>query len=772
MEIRRWFTHKNALVAASVVIVVYLMLILTVTNLGQSKLEEANHNELHLKVDHYAELLSNYFTRLEHNLSVISQDKRISAFFANKSSGMSMTYGLGSSLFNVNQLIKQQTTPSKSTPIPHFSRLSLLGLDGSIITDTSPELALNRSNLNTQALAQQSQAMLIDNTEGQLSIRFSITIYFQRKAIALLIAELNNTPIIDQLTAQESPESGSRIQLSSRHGNLFILDTLSTSEEDIWSQDNNDQSKYFDLQKNINNTPFTLETWFENVNKQDLFTSKWFVVVISFLAFPVFLGLYYLIRIERKNAQLQTLVRHSKKQREALSIHNFKLEKEVSKRKSSEKKLAYQATHDALTGLANRSYGLKRLGDAIDCSQLSHKKVLVMYIDLDNFQQINDTLGHAAGDIILQQTSSRLLQIVRKTDTVARLSGDEFMLIVHELTDQQEATKIAEKVLAAFEKPFEMEEHPFHTSTSVGIALYPEHGEDPATLLKSADMALYRVKDAGRNNFSFYESKMNNEVNRKVTINRRLRDAIKENSLEMYYQPLVDLKTQKIIGAEALMRWIDSELGFVSPEEFISLAEKNGLIGQLGSFALNTAAQQAAQWQKIMPLQIAINFSSIQFRDCIGLLNEIKQVLLETGLPADKLDVEVTESLIINQDKALLEMMKSLRSMGISLSIDDFGTGYSALSYLQKYSFTKLKIDRAFIMNLADNSADQLLVTAIVAMAKALDLKVVAEGIEEKEQMDFLNNLNCEYGQGYLFSKPVTASEFEQLLHEQMATEE
>lgn len=767
MDIRRYFTHKNALVTASVVIVAYLLLILTVTNLGQQKLEEANHNELHLKVDHYAELLGNYFARLEHNLDVISQDKRISTFFANKSSGMSMTYGLGASLFNVTQLIKQQTNPNRSTKPPIFSRMTLLALDGAIITDTSPELKLNRTNLNIISLKLKRQAMLIDNSEGQLSIRLSVTIYFQGKPIALLLAELNNTPIIDQLTAQESPESGSRIQLSSHHGNLFILDTLSTSTDSIFTQEYNEQSKYFDLQRNINNTPFRLETWFENVNKRDLFTSKWFVVVISFLALPVFLGLYYLIRIERKNTELQTQVVHSKKQREALSIHNFKLEKEVTKRKSSEKKLAYQATHDALTGLPNRSYGLKRLGDAIDCSQLSRKQVLVMYIDLDNFQQINDTLGHDAGDIILQQTSSRLLDAVRKTDTVARLSGDEFMLIVHELSDQEEATALAEKVLSVFEKPFEMGEHPFHTSTSVGIALYPEHGEDPLTLLKSADMALYRVKDAGRNNFCFYESKMNDEVNRKVTINRRLREAIEENSLEMYYQPLVDLKTQKIVGAEALMRWIDSELGFVSPEEFISLAEKNGLIGHLGSFALNTAAKQAAEWQKIAPLQIAINFSCVQFRDCAGLLNEIKQVLLETGLPPDKLDVEVTESLIINQDVELLEMLKSLRSMGISLSIDDFGTGYSALSYLQKYSFTKLKIDRAFVMNLTENSADQLLVTAIVAMAKALDLKVVAEGIEEVGQMEFLNNLNCDFGQGYLFSKPLTASEFEKLLSAQ-----
>ncbi|MDA7746557.1 EAL domain-containing protein [Psychromonas sp.] len=762
------FANKNTILGASVLLGAYLILILTVTNLGQSKLELANQNELHLKVDHYAELLGNYFSRARRSLDLVSKDRTINTYFANKSSGMSMTYGLSSSLFNVQKLLKQETKHKQDTNDHVFSRITLLGLDNKVIADSASELKLNRANINVEELKLQQQRMLVDNTEGQLSIRLAATIFFQKKPIALLIAELDNKPIIQQLTAQEYEGSGSRIELVSEYGNLFIWDSLNAS----YPHYPQIESAHFLVQKKIKNAPFILDTRFESVNGNDLFTSKWFVLVISLLAIPVFFGLYYLIHIERKNTLLKTQIAHSKKQREDLSKHNLELENEVSKRKASEKKIAFQATHDALTGLPNRSYSLERLSDAIEHSKKSHHKVLVMYVDLDNFKQINDTMGHAVGDIILQQTSKRLLKTVDKADTVARLSGDEFMLIFHDVRDSEHATELAEKVLNAFEKPFNMGDYPFYTSTSVGVALYPEHGEDPDTLLKSADMALYRVKDAGRNNFIFYEPKMSDEVSRKVMVTHRLREAIKENLLEMYYQPLIDLNTQKIVGAEALMRWIDPELGFVSPDEFISLAEKNGLIGELGSFALNKAANQASLWQQIMPLQIAINFSSIQFRDCEGLLNEIQQVLLKTGLPPEKLDVEVTESLLINQGHELSTMLQSLRGMGIELSIDDFGTGYSALSYLQKYSFTKLKIDRAFIMNLTENSADQLLVKAIVAMAKALDLKVVAEGIEEKEQMEFLVGLNCEYGQGYLFSKPVTTGEFEKLLLKQVATEQ
>ena len=765
---RPWFTSKNAIVIASVMLAGYLLLILTVTNIGQKKLEESRYNELHLKVNHYAELLSNYFELAKRNLNIVSTDKTITTFFANKNSGMSMTYGLRASLFNVEKFIQRQVEPREKKLNPIFSRISLLTLDGSIIADSEQNKStFNNTNIDILDLKATDQKILIDDSKKEISIRLSTTVYFNYQPIAVLIAEFDKALIISLVTAQEYEGSGSHITLRSQYGDLFIWDSLAHSQEYNLEHTNNDIQHSFNLKADIVDTPFVLETWFESINSTELFTSKWFVLVISLLAIPVFLTLYYLFYIDRKNTLLNTKIANSTKRRKELSIHNELLEEEVKKRKLSEEKLAYQATHDSLTGLPNRSYSLQKLNYAIGCCEGSNKKVLLMYIDLDNFKQINDTLGHATGDRILQETSKRLLNTFRKTDTVARLSGDEFMVVIHELEDLEKAAQLAYKVLHLFNKPFQMNKHLLHTSTSIGLAIYPDDANNAEALLKNADMALYQVKGNGRNNFSFYESKMNDEVNRKVAINIRLHRALKEKTLEMYYQPLIDLNTQKIIGAEALMRWTDSELGFVPPDEFIAIAEKNNLIEQLGSFALNTAAEQAAQWQVITPLQIAVNFSSVQFRNCEKLLTEIQQVLLKTGLPANKLDVEVTESLLINQEGELFDMLKSLRNMGVELSIDDFGTGYSALSYLQKFSFTKLKIDRAFIMNLTKNKADKSLVTAIIAMAKALNLKVVAEGIEEDEQKQFLIDIDCEYGQGYLFSPPVTAKKFEALLHQQ-----
>lgn len=771
MILRKWLTSKNTLLFGSVMLAGYLLLILTVTNVGQTKLQESQHNELHLKIQHYAELLSNYFELSNRSLSFIAKNKTISTFFANKNSGMSMTYGLRASLFNVQQLLAERIQPSQDKRPPYFSRITLLALDGTIIADTAQQTEFNNNNIDLPVLQSLYQKILISKHQNKLSIRLSTTVYLQNKAIAVIIGEYNPSHIITLLDAQQYQSTGSYIRLLSEYGDLFIWNSLEHPVDLDLEDDHDDHVHSFHLKKIVKKTPFTLEVWIEGVDNKDLFTSKWFVLVISLLAIPVFSSLYYLFYIERKNTLLRAQINHSTKQRTALSTHNLQLEKEVRKRKLSEEKLAYQATHDPLTGLPNRSYSLQKLNDAVNNCQRNSKKVLIMYIDLDNFKQVNDTLGHAAGDIILQETGKRLKLALRKTDTVARLSGDEFMVIIDELQNLEQAKELAVKVLHLFDQPFQMNKHLFHTSTSIGLAVFPDDATDAENLLKSADMALYKVKDTGRNNFSFFDSKMNDDVNRKVAINVRLRAALKENTLEMYYQPLIDLSTQKIIGAEALMRWTDSQLGFVPPDEFIAQAEKNDLIDQLGSFALNSAAHQAAKWQKIAPLQIAINFSSQQFRHCESLLAEIQQVLLTTGLPPEKLDVEVTESLLINQEGELFDMLKSLRNMGVELSIDDFGTGYSALSYLQKFSFTKLKIDRAFIMNLTNNKADQSLVKAITAMAKALNLKVVAEGIEDEKQMQFLTGLNCEFGQGYLFSPPVTAEKFERLLRAQIDAE-
>jgi diguanylate cyclase (GGDEF)-like protein len=768
MVIKKWFSSKTAIILAGVVLTAYLILILAVTNLGQQRLKESQYNELQLKVTNYADTLGFFFEVNQDNIDNIAADKTMSTFFANLASGMSMEYGLGSSLFNLDKLINDLARNSKINDIPIYERIELVDFSKRLIVDTNPDAVLNISQIpfaeiqkNTSSETKNASKILTVNTPAGLKIKLLKTVYYQNKPSALLIAEINSNLLIQQLISQRHTSNDSHIQLSTPIGDIQGWNSFTAAEP---------QSRSAPLYKNIyieapiRGTIFSLEGWFEPINEQDIFTSGWFVLAISILAFPVLMGLSYLMRINKSNIILHTKVELSTKQQAILAEKNTKLQTEVAKRKQSEQELVHQANHDSLTQLPNRSYSQDRLIQAINNSQRDNTQILIMFIDLDNFKQINDTLGHGAGDQILQQTSARLISSVRNTDTVARLGGDEFLLIIPKITDEKTAQDLAGKILTSFEQPFLIDNQELFTSTSIGMSIYPQDGKTPKNLLKNADTALYKVKEAGRNGFSFYEPSMNHNVQRNLLLNSRLRQAISNNELVLYYQPIIDLKTRKIIAAEALMRWQDKELGFISPDEFIPLAEKNGLIHIIGERALEEACTQAAEWQSISPIQIAVNFSCVQFRYCDQLLLTIRKILKKSGLPANKLEMEVTESLLINQDDDLMNMLEELKAEGVKLSIDDFGTGYSALSYLQKFSFSTLKIDRAFISNMASNQADMSLVTAILAMASALELKVIAEGIESDWQADLLERRQCEYGQGYLFSRAVPAAEFKQLL--------
>ncbi len=757
MRLSKLINSKTAIISAGVILTAYLIVMLTVIIQSQHRLQESHHHNLQLKVAHYASSLSYFFDLSRDNITVLSRDKVMTSFFGNRLSAIPVDSGLDKNIGLLKELLHHVYLQQNYNYMPIFNEISLLNLDGSPILSNGNN-ALNVGSIDIEALIEKGHSIYIKQQENNISIKLLQVVYLKEDPVAIIIAAINNQIIVQQLTVHEDVSDNNHLELISDKGKLFI-----------WGKDTTALGKpkhnqlYF-FEKSIKNTPFTLVGWSEPISNQNLFTSNGFIVVISILAILVVLGVYTLMYIQHNRHLLQTEASFSHQQQHQLSIHNDQLKIEINKRKTSEETLKFRATHDSLTGLINRDYSLKKLGYAIDISKRNNTKILLADINLDNFKQINDTLGHGAGDQVLIESSKRLLCSLRKTDTVARLGGDEFLLILSDLKNDHQATSLATKILAVFEQPFKIQGQDFFSSTSIGLSIYPQDGDTAETLLKCAGMALCRAKDDGKNSFSFYNEEMNAKVIRNITIKRRLRYAIENNKLEMYYQPLVDLQTGKILGAEALMRWTDSEFGVISPDEFIPLAEHSGLIHQLGEFALTQACTQAAKWQTIAPIQIAVNFSSVQFKNCRKLLDKIITTLDETGLPKSKLDVEVTESLLMNKKGELNDMLSELRSLDIQLSIDDFGTGYSALSYLQKYAFNKLKIDRAFIMNLSKNEADRSLITAIIAMAKALNLKIVAEGIEEQQQADFLKQLNCDYGQGYLYSRPVPASEFEKLL--------
>ncbi|WP_350226062.1 putative bifunctional diguanylate cyclase/phosphodiesterase [Vibrio parahaemolyticus] len=762
-------SSKKIITISAIIVSIYLAILIVVTSLGQNKLKDSQYRELDLKVKSYASTLDNLFTIASEDVDNLSSDKTVQTFFANLASGMSMEYGLGASLINLKRRFDEKIDGKLINSSNIYNKLTLVGSDGTTIVTTGPK-DLKPMDIH-DLMTQHGHPEEVCATRDGDNIRIQVIkqVKFSGKPVAFLIADINKDIVIEQLTNQEHEDSYSRMVLKIKDVEMVVWDSI-TKNSTANADENHFLSKVLDgkiyFEVPVEQHHFKLMAWFEPLNERDIFTSRLFIVGLSILAVMIVIALCYAFVANNNKLELKIKLEEEKKRKDILSQQNHKLTKEIERRKASEKELAFQAKYDTLTELPNRSYGSERLALELIRASRTGSKVLVMFIDLDHFKQINDSMGHFVGDEILKLSAQRLQNVARKTDLLARIGGDEFLLVIPDLPDNDTAKRVASSVLSAFSEPFVWNNHEFFLTGSVGMSVFPDDGDNAEQLLACADMAMYRVKQDGRDAFCFYNHNMNQDLQRYLDLESRLRNAISNQLLEMYYQPIIELKSGKIVGAEALMRWNDEKFGFVNPEEFISIAEKNGLIHQLGEFAIQQACHQASQWQSISPLFVSVNFSSVQFRYCDRLLAFIRQSLEESGLPAEQFDVEVTESLLFNHDDELVDMLDNLRALGTKLTIDDFGTGYSALSYLQKFPFDRLKIDRSFMQNVFENDSDRELVNVIIAMAKALRLKIVAEGIEEQRHVDYLNELNCEFGQGFHYSRPVPAKEFEQLLNQ------
>lgn len=762
-------SSKKIITISAIIVSIYLAILIVVTSLGQNKLKDSQYRELDLKVKSYASTLDNLFTIASEDVDNLSSDKTVQTFFANLASGMSMEYGLGASLINLKRRFDEKIDGKLINSSNIYNKLTLVGSDGTTIVTTGPK-DLKPMDIH-DLMTQHGHPEEVCATRDGDNIRIQVIkqVKFSGKPVAFLIADINKDIVIEQLTNQEHEDSYSRMVLKIKDVEMVVWDSI-TKNSTTNADENHFLSKVLDgkiyFEVPVEQHHFKLMAWFEPLNERDIFTSRLFIFGLSILAVMIVIALCYAFIANNNKLELKIKLEEEKKRKDILSQQNHKLTKEIERRKASEKELAFQAKYDTLTELPNRSYGSERLALELIRASRTGSKVLVMFIDLDHFKQINDSMGHFVGDEILKLSAQRLQNVARKTDLLARIGGDEFLLVIPDLPDNDTAKRVASSVLSAFSDPFVWNNHEFFLTGSVGMSVFPDDGDNAEQLLACADMAMYRVKQDGRDAFCFYNHNMNQDLQRYLDLESRLRNAISNQLLEMYYQPIIELKSGKIVGAEALMRWNDEKFGFVNPEEFISIAEKNGLIHQLGEFAIQQACYQAAQWQSISPLFVSVNFSSVQFRYCDRLLAFIRQSLEESGLPAEQFDVEVTESLLFNHDDELVDMLDNLRALGTKLTIDDFGTGYSALSYLQKFPFDRLKIDRSFMQNVFENDSDRELVNVIIAMAKALRLKIVAEGIEEQRHVDYLNELNCEFGQGFHYSRPVPVKEFEQLLNQ------
>ena len=609
---------------------------------------------------------------------------------------------------------------------------------------------------------------LIDSLWFILFIIPFIIFYFRDIKLSKNRLELN----VKERTKELSEKTEELKKQKDRYQNA-----INGSQDGIWDWDLTDNSVYFSprwkkmLGYNEDELPNEFNVWESRAHPDDL--ENVFAGVQKHIngETDFYEGIH---RLKHKNGHWVWILNRAK----TIFDENGKVTRisgthtDVSKEKELEIKLKdqknilhHQAHHDALTKLPNRVLFNDRLEQAIEKAKRNNSKFALLFIDLDHFKEINDSLGHDIGDDILKIVTSRFKETTRDENIVARLGGDEFTIIVEDLVQIQDASLIASKLLEVLSKAMNVNDNTLYVSSSIGISIYPDDGVSTQNLLKFADSAMYKAKDEGRNNYQYYNSTMTELAFERVVMETSLRRAIEEEQFVVYYQPQVDGETDKLIGMEALVRWQHPTMGLVSPDKFIPLAESTGLIVALDRLVMKTAMTQIAKWYKdgfnpgILSMNLAVK--QLQKKDFIEIFENI---IKETGCKVEWLELEVTEGQIMTNPEEAIKILTQISDLGIELAIDDFGTGYSSLAYLKRLPINKLKIDREFVRDLPDDEEDAGITKAVIALAKSLNLKVIAEGVETKEQKDFLVENGCKKIQGYFYSKPVPANDLEGLL--------
>lgn len=445
---------------------------------------------------------------------------------------------------------------------------------------------------------------------------------------------------------------------------------------------------------------------------------------------------------------------------------------DISERKQAAQKIEHLAHHDSLTNLPNRFSLMERLSQALELAKRSSTHLAAMFIDLDRFKNINDSLGHNIGDLLLADVATRLLESMRSADIVARFGGDEFVVVLPQVQSGISVAPLANKIRATLSQPYRLEGHELHVTPSIGISVYPHDGETIEELLKNADLAMYHAKSKGRNNYQFFKQEMNSKAHERLLLENDLRAAIEREEFLLHYQPQIDLTTGRLIGVEALVRWQHPQRGLIPPDMFIPISEESGLILQIGDFVLRTACRQITTWlsQGIPPLRMAVNLSARQFKQS-DLPCLVEGIIRETGIDPHLLELEITESAAMDNPEAAILHLRKFREMGVELAIDDFGTGYSSLSYLKLFPVNRLKIDRSFVKDLETDANDAAIAAATIALAHTLGKEVIAEGVENEAQLDFLKYQQCDIVQGYFFSPPMPAPEITGFIRQNLLKE-
>jgi diguanylate cyclase (GGDEF)-like protein len=756
--------HRLVPMAAGLFVVGYVLLLLAVTFAGQHRLREALDAQQQFGLEKSASALGYFFDERRRDVERLREDHALESFFANQALGMSMEYGLQASLRNVERTLKRVAEKTKINGWPVFRRIVVLDNDRMPLADTSagePPIGLRLSAADE---ASKSVAIVIGRDRGVVTISLQARYDYKGWPAGYVVASIDQDTAFEELVRDMGEAAHLNLTVVDEQGLRVMgsqqLGGASADPADpVFAAAGAGSTRPGALRAPIPGTSLTIVRQSPDFWGSDYLTSSWLTGSLGVLALLVLAGATVTLRIRTQNLMLQAQVGEAARQEEQLNHKNERLEEEMRVRLQYEEQLLRQANYDQLTGLPNRNLATDRLEQAMSRGRRTGSQVVVMYLDLDRFKNVNDTLGHSAGDQVLLQAAGRLSQVARANDTVARLGGDEFLIVMADVEPGHSAEKAAERVaeaaLRSFSEPFPVSGQEFFVSISIGISVFPDDGDKAERLLQHADTALYQAKEEGRHAFRFFTPDMNRRAQRRASMETHLLHALERRELSLVYQPIVSLQTGSTVAFEALLRWQNPVLGAVSPALFIPLAEETGLIQEIGEWVLDQAIADLACWDADPGLRVAVNVSSRQLRNPRRFLRALEVALYRHRVQPSQLELEITERLLLEELPDTALALRELDALGVRLSIDDFGTGYSSLGYLKRFPVDVLKIDRSFVNGVLKDSSDAALVRAILALAQALHLSVVAEGVESPAQAEFLHTNGCPCGQGFWFSRPL-----------------
>jgi diguanylate cyclase (GGDEF)-like protein len=746
---------RNAILIAGAIIGLYLAALISFSYIGQTHLRRAMLEQERLGLEKQATAVSHFLAIQQATLNGLSVSPEIQALLADRGGDKPSGLGLNSDTVVVSAALEKLRETLKHSGQTVFKRIAFVANNGQALLEVGDKDAHEATQAHpTFAPERPGRVRIARGAEG-FNLTLTSKVLREGAPAGYLTAVIDVATALRPLLTAGYGSSGSH-----RTALLGPADEVLAAGLDSWrtAAENADGPL---LSVPVAGTRLHIVDLPHTATTMVYLTSPLFLAALALIALPLLAGVAYLLRLNNRNLVLSTRFEATAQQRETLHKQNERLQSEIDKRVESEQQLARQANYDQLTGLPNRNLALDRLTQAIKWAKRDGRSVLTMFLDLDRFKQVNDSLGHAAGDELLREAAQRLQSSVRDSDTVSRLGGDEFLVICPEMTEQADWQQCATQMLKVLSAPFFIGDHEFFVGASIGVAAYPQGGTEPQKLLKNADIAMYAAKESGRNRYCYYDPSMDAAAIEGVRLENNLRHALRRNEFRLVFQPIVAIGSGRIVAAEALLRWTNEELGEIPPEKFIPVAEETGLIHEIGEWLLTEACRAIAGMQPDHQFRIAINLSSKQFSRPGRLLECILSALRQSGLMPNQLELEITESILIDDRPEITDLISQLDRIGVRLSLDDFGTGYSALNYLQRFPFDVLKIDHSFTRQIPGSKANSSLIRAIIAMAHALELEVVAEGLETREQAGFLLVYHCEYGQGYLYSQPMPAEQLQ-----------